>query len=101
MNQDKKPFSDPRWREWPQTGIKTSGKPVSRKIQKTLDEWLENNTNENKIMAIPKELQGMLDFSNTEPVLKNGATDQQKIIYADWISELFKDHSTDEPFFKH
>ena len=53
-----------------------------------------------EIMGIPKELKKVLDFSNTEPVLKDGATDQQKIIYADWISELFKDRSADEPFFK-
>ena len=53
-----------------------------------------------EIMAIPKEIRDVLDFSNTEPVLRPGATDQQKIIYADWISELFKDRDQDEPFFK-
>lgn len=53
-----------------------------------------------EIMAVPKELKGILDFSNAEPILKACATDQQKIIYADWISDLFKDRSADEPFFK-
>ena len=48
MNEEKKPFGDPRWREWPKNGIKTSGKPVSKKIQKTLDEWLKNNTKGNR-----------------------------------------------------
>ena len=32
-----------------------------------------------EIMAIPKEIRDVLDFSNTEPVLKPGATDQQKL----------------------
>ena len=53
-----------------------------------------------EIMAIPKEIRDVLDFSNTEPVLKPGATDQQKIIYADWISELFKYRHQLDPFFK-
>lgn len=48
MNEKKKPFSDSRWREWPKTGIKTSGKPASKKIQKTLDKWLKDNTKENR-----------------------------------------------------
>lgn len=58
------------------------------------------------MLAIPKEIRDVLDFSNTVPVLKPCATDKQKIIYADFITELLTGEGCDrgymdEPFFKH
>lgn len=45
------------------------------------------------MIAIPKELNNMLTFPKDKPVpiLKKSATDQQKIIYADFITELLSD----------
>lgn len=44
---DKKPFSDPRWREWPKTGIKTgkghAPKEVHKALQKLIKEIKENS----------------------------------------------------------
>ncbi len=42
------------------------------------------------MIAIPIELHNMLTFPKDKPVpiLKKSATDQQKIIYADFITEL-------------
>ena len=45
------------------------------------------------MIAIPIELHNMLTFPKDKPVpiLKKSATDQQKIIYADFITELLSD----------
>ena len=42
------------------------------------------------MLAIPLEIKNVVDLSPEYPVpvLKTGATDQQKIIYADFITEL-------------
>ncbi|WHO84906.1 hypothetical protein [Limosilactobacillus oris] len=39
---DKKDFSDKRWREWPEVGIKTGGKPKP-KVHKAIQQWLKEN----------------------------------------------------------
>lgn len=36
----KKPFSDPRWREWPKKGIIASGKP-NKNVQKATQDFLK------------------------------------------------------------
>lgn len=38
---NKKPYSDPRWREWPKKGIVFSNKSASRKVVNELDNWLK------------------------------------------------------------
>ena len=60
------------------------------------------------MLAIPLEIKNVVDLSPEYPVpvLKTGATDQQKIIYADFITELLTGEGCDrgymdEPFFKH
>ncbi len=60
------------------------------------------------MLAIPLEIRHVVNL-NPEypvPVLKDGATDKQKIIYADFITELLTGEGCDrgymdEPFFKH
>lgn len=37
---DKKPFSDPRWREWPGKGIKKFGKP-NKQVKEFIDKYFE------------------------------------------------------------
>ncbi len=41
--EDKKPFSDKRWWEWPTTGIKTGGKP-KKEVHEAIQKWLKENT---------------------------------------------------------
>lgn len=53
------------------------------------------------ILALPKELIGNLDFSHRLPILKDGATDKQKIIYADFIKELIAEQDNNNLFIKH
>ena len=45
------------------------------------------------MIAIPKELNNMLTFPKDKPVpiLKKGANNNQKIIYADFITALLSD----------
>lgn len=45
------------------------------------------------MLALPDELVGSLDFSYNLPVLKDSATDKQKIIYADFIKELIAENN--------
>ena len=45
------------------------------------------------MLALPDELIGSLDFSYNLPVLKDSATDKQKIIYADFIKELIAENN--------
>lgn len=45
------------------------------------------------MLALPDELIGSLDFSYNLPVLKDSATDKQKIIYADFIKQLIAENS--------
>lgn len=45
------------------------------------------------MLALPDELIGSLDFSYNLPVLKDNATDKQKIIYADFIKELIAENN--------
>lgn len=45
------------------------------------------------MLALPDELIGSLDFSCNLPVLKDSATDKQKIIYADFIKELIAENN--------
>lgn len=40
MMTNKKPFSDPRWREWPTQGIVTGGKP-KKEVHDTLQKWIK------------------------------------------------------------
>lgn len=53
------------------------------------------------MMAIPDDLKKVIEFTDyaPAPILKDGATDKQKIIYADFITELFKDKSFDDEAF--
>ena len=58
------------------------------------------------MLAIPLEIIDVIDLNNDYPVpvLKDGATDKQKIIYADFITELLTSEGCDrgymdEPFF--
>lgn len=54
------------------------------------------------ILALPKELIGNLDFSYDLPILKDNATDKQKIIYADFIKQYITDqHNEADLFIKH
>ena len=60
------------------------------------------------MLAIPLEIIDVIEFNNKYPVpvLKPGATNKQKIIYADFITELLTSEGCDrgymdEPFFKH
>ena len=60
------------------------------------------------MLAIPLEIIDVIEFNNKYPVpvLKLGATNKQKIIYADFITELLTSEGCDrgymdEPFFKH
>lgn len=58
------------------------------------------------LLVLPEELENALDDSDkySIPILKDGATDKQKIVYADFIKELVtsdkKRYAVDEPFFK-
>lgn len=45
------------------------------------------------MLALPDELIESLDFSYNLPVLKDSATDKQKIIYADFIKELIAENN--------
>lgn len=45
------------------------------------------------ILALPDKLIGSLDYSYDLPVLKDSATDKQKIIYADFIKELIAENN--------
>lgn len=45
------------------------------------------------MLALPDELIGSLDFSYNLPVLKDSATDKQKIIYADFVKELIAENN--------
>ncbi|MBD0968127.1 hypothetical protein HYQ59_0399 [Lactobacillus crispatus] len=40
MNEEKKPFSDPRWREWPGKGIKKFGQP-NPKVKAFIDNYFK------------------------------------------------------------
>lgn len=51
------------------------------------------------MLALPDELIGSLDFSYNLPVLKDSATDKQKIIYADFIKELIAENNGKDNLF--
>lgn len=58
------------------------------------------------MIAIPKELNNMLTFPKDKPVpiLKKGANNKQKIIYADFITALLSDKTCcryEDDFFNH
>ena len=45
---NKKPYTDPRWKEWPKSGIITSSKPTPKKtVVKEIDKWLKDLEKEN------------------------------------------------------
>lgn len=44
---DKKPFSDPRWREWPKTGIKFGGK-ANPEVKAFLDKYFAEEDKKDK-----------------------------------------------------
>lgn len=41
LNSEKKPFSDPRWREWPKTGIKFGEGHAPEKVHETIQQWIK------------------------------------------------------------
>lgn len=51
------------------------------------------------ILALPDKLIGSLDFTYDLPVLKDSATDKQKIIYADFIKELIAENYNGDDLF--
>ena len=48
------------------------------------------------MVAIPKEIINIIDFVDGIPVLKDGATDKQKVIYADFMKDYLTNHNEDD-----
>ena len=53
------------------------------------------------MIATPKEVEDMLIYTDyaSLPILKSGATDKQKIVYANYIVERLNEGKADTPFF--
>lgn len=55
------------------------------------------------ILQVPNRIKDVVTFPDNAkaPIISRNATDEQKIIYADFISQyLVDDYSDKEPFFK-
>lgn len=48
MNREKKSFSDPRWREWPNTGVKFGEGHAPEKVHKTIQQWIKEIENKQR-----------------------------------------------------
>lgn len=48
------------------------------------------------MVAIPEKIINIIDFIDRIPMLKDGATDEQKIIYADFMKEYLANNNKDD-----